>query len=97
MGVKVLKHYFPDLMSLISLIDDPRNQSYITYSQEEFILMSMFSKFTHMKSQRNMNECFNNETIIHDFKILFDEELEEVPHGDTIHNYFKNVSIEQMR
>ena len=29
--VKVIKHFFPDLIRLLKQTEDPRNQSYITY------------------------------------------------------------------
>lgn len=95
--LKMMKHYFPDFMELLSKIDDPRHQSYITYPQEELIMISMFSRFAQLKSRNHMNECFNNESVIHCTQLLFDEKLTEVPHGDTINNYFKEVSVEQFR
>lgn len=93
----VIKHYFPDFMELLSLVRDPRHQSYITYSQEELIMISMFARFAQLESRRHMNECFNNENVIHYAQLLFDESLEEIPHGDTINNYFKEVSVDDFR
>lgn len=29
--------------------------------------------------------------------MLFGDEYEEIPHGDTINNYFKNVSVDDIR
>lgn len=36
--IKIIRHYFPDFNKQLSLIDDPRHQSYITYKQEEILL-----------------------------------------------------------
>lgn len=93
----VIKHYFPDFIELLSHISDPRHQSYITYSSIHLIMTRLFSFFCHHRSLRHMNESFNNECVINNFKILFDAEYDEIPHGDTINNYFKNISIDQLR
>ena len=93
----VIKHYFPDLMNLFSQIGDPRHQSYIIYSPLHLILTKLFSLFCHHQSRRHMNESFNNECVIHNFKMLFDQKYDEIPHGDTINNYFREVSVDQFR
>lgn len=93
----VMKHYFPDFMNLLSSISDPRNQSYITYPQEELIMTAMFGHFSHVPSRRAMNVCFNNDNVIKNFQILFGFDYDEIPHGDTINNYFKNVAIDNLR
>lgn len=93
----IIKHYFPDFIDLISSLKDPRHPSYITYSQEELIFVRMFGFFSHCQSMRHMNESFNCETFIDNCRLLFDETLDEVPHGDTINYYLKDVSIDGLR
>ena len=93
----VLKHYFPDFMKYLMGIYDPRNQGYIKYSQVEFIMISMFSRFSQLESRRHMNDYFNTDNFIKCAKLLFDETLDEIPHGDTINDYFKEVSIDEFR
>lgn len=94
---KIIKHYFPDFIDMLSSISDPRHQSYITYSQVELIFVRMFGFFSHCQSMRHMNETFNCETFIDNCRLLFDETLDEVPHGDTINYYLKDVHIGELR
>lgn len=94
---KIIRHYFPDFIDMISSISDPRHQSYITYSQVELILVRMFGFFSHCQSMRHINETFNCETFIDNCRLLFDETLDEVPHGDTINYYLEKVCIEELR
>ena len=39
----------------------------------------------------------NNDHGIQTSRLLFGDELEEVPHGDTINSYLEEVSIDQLR
>lgn len=95
--IKIIRHYFPDFVDLMSYITDPRNQSYITYDQEEFIMLRILAYCVHSQSMKDMNRTFNHENVIKTSNILFGNELEEVPHGDTINDYLKEVDISQMR
>lgn len=46
---------------------------------------------------KEINRELNNDNVIKSYKLLFEEELEEIPHGDTINNYLKEVEINQLR
>jgi hypothetical protein len=94
---KIIKHYFPDFIDMLNSVSDPRHQSYITYSQVELVFVRMFGFFSHCQSMRHMNETFNCETFIDNCRLLFDETLDEVPHGDTINYYLKDVNIDEFR
>lgn len=93
----IIRHYFPDFIDLVNSLKDPRHSSYITYSQVELFFVRMFGFFSHCQSMRHMNETFNCETFIDNCRLLFDETLDEVPHGDTINYYLKDVSINGLR
>lgn len=95
--IKIIRHYFPDFNKLLSQIDDPRHQSFITYMQEEILFTRIISYCCHLKSMKEINRELNNDNVIKSFKYLFGEELEEIPHGDTINNYLKEVEINQLR
>lgn len=94
---KIIRHYFPDFIDMLNSINDPRHQSYITYSQVELIFVRLFGFFSHCQSMRHINETFNCETFIDNCRILFDETSDEVPHGDTINYYLKRVCIDELR
>lgn len=95
--LKIIKHYFPNFNHLMSSVSDPRNQSYITYSQEEILFFRILSYCCHFKSMREMNRELNNDNVIQTSRLLFGKDSEEVPHGDTINNYLEEVSIDQLR
>lgn len=44
-----------------------------------------------------MTESFNDYTVINNFSILLDGKFNELPHGDTVNNYLKEVDVDQMR
>lgn len=95
--LKIIRHYFPNFNKLLSSINDPRHQSYITYSQEEILFFRILSYCCHFKSMREMTRELNNDHVIQTSRLLFGDELEEVPHGDTINSYLEEVSIDQLR
>ena len=81
----------------MSSVSDLRHQSYITHSQEEILFFRILSYCCHFKSMREMNRELNNDNVIQTSRLLFGKDLEEIPHGDTINNYLKEVSINQLR
>lgn len=93
----IIRHYFPNFLDILDMIKDPRNQSYITYHQIQLIMTSLYSSICQHSSRREMNDSFNKDTVINNFKILFGFDLEEIPHGDTIDNYFKLLDIDDLR
>lgn len=46
---------------------------------------------------RESTRELNNDHGIQTSRLLFGDELEEVPHGDTINSYLEEVSIDQLR
>lgn len=46
---------------------------------------------------REITRELNNDHVIQTSRLLFGDELEEVPHDDTINSYLEEVSIDQLR
>ena len=95
--LKIIKHYFPNFNKLLSSVSDPRHKSYITYTQEEILFFRILIYCYHFKSMREITRELNNDHGIQTSRLLFGDELEEVPHGDTINSYLEEVSIDQLR
>lgn len=95
--LKIIRHYFPNFNKLLSSVSDPRHKSYITYTQEEILFFRILSYCCHFKSMREITRELNNDHVIQTSRLLFGDELEEVPHGDTINSYLEEVSIDQLR
>lgn len=91
----VANHFFHGLSDWISEMDDPRNPSYITYSQADLNYMAILKNVCGQHSMREMEENFNKETCIDTLRILSGHQtLEEMPHYDTLNYYLERLSPE---
>lgn len=91
--IMVTKHFFKDLTRWIEEMEDPRNQSYITYTQSDFGYLTILKNVCSQHSMRQMEESFNEETCIDTLRLLSgDQKLEEMPHYDTLNYYLERLS-----
>lgn len=89
----VTNHFFNSLNDWISDLDDPRNQSYTTYTQGDLNYMAILKNVCAQHSMREMEENFNNETCIDTLRIMSgNQNLEEMPHYDTLNYYLEKLS-----
>ncbi len=93
----IIHNYFPKIFELMNQIQDPRNQSYITYKQSDLVIARMLGSMCDCSSMNQMNRDFNNTNVIENYKILCGNHISELPHGDTINNYLKEVCIDALR
>ena len=62
-------------------MDDPRNQSYMTYTQANLGYMAILKNVCGQYSMREMEENFNKETCIATLRIMSgNQKLNEMPH-----------------
>lgn len=93
----IQNHFFQDFNQWIREMQDPRNTSYITYTQPDFIHMGIMKNICSLESMRQMEEAFNEENCIHTLRILSgNDRLEEMPHYDTLNNYLECLSPEYL-
>lgn len=91
----VMNHFFHSLREWILEMDDPRNQSYIKYTQADLGYMAILKNVCGQHSMREMEENFNKETCIDTLRILSGHQtLEEMPHYDTLNYYLERLSPE---
>ena len=91
----VTNHFFHDLRDWIAEMDDPRNQSYITYQQTDLNYMAILKNVCGQYSMREMEENFNNENCIRTLRLMSgNQELNEMPHYDTLNCYLERLSPE---
>ena len=96
--VKVIRHFFPDLIPNLKQIKDPRNRSYIKYEQHVLLMTKILSSIFYISSMRKTSEEFNNETAIKNIGILCGrEELEELPYWETINRYLERLEPEELQ
>lgn len=74
-------------------MEDPRNQSYITYTQADLTYMGILKNICGQYSMREMEENFNDDNCIATLKLLSGNQyLEEMPHYDTVNYYLEKLS-----
>ena len=91
----VTNHFFHSLREWINEMDDPRNQSYTTYTQADLGYMAILKNICGQYSMREMEENFNKETCIDTLRIISgNQNLDEMPHYDTLNYYLERLSPE---
>ena len=89
----VTNHFFNSLRKWISDMDDPRNQSYTTYTQTDLVYMGILKNVCGQKSMREMEENFNKSNCIDTLRIMSgNKKLNEMPHYDTLNYYLERLS-----
>lgn len=91
----VSNHFFHSLKEWLMEMDDPRNQSYITYTQSDLMFMAILKNICGQHSMRDMEENFNTENCIDTLSIMSgNNKLKEMPHYDTLNYYLERLSPE---
>lgn len=89
----VTNHFFHSLREWLLEMEDPRNHSYITYTQADLGYMAILKNVCGQHSMRGMEENFNTDTCIDTLRILSGNQgLDEMPHYDTLNNYLERLS-----
>ena len=91
----IQKHFFKALGEWIEEMEDPRNVSYITYTQSDFVYMGILKNICGLESMRQMEESFNEETCIRTLSLISGHsDLKEMPHYDSLNYYLEKLSPE---
>ena len=95
--VRIKEHFFKDLNERLKRVKDHRHQSYITYDADILLLVLMLKSICNLKSMRSMTDNFNKDECIENIgKILGIEELEELPHYDTINDFLVGLDPSEL-
>jgi len=93
--LSIINSYFPDLIASFKKADDPRNKRYIKYGIDVILVVRILSAILSFDSQRSMTSGLNNENAIKNIAaFLQKDDLDELPHGDTINDCFKKMNPE---
>ena len=95
--LKVIRRFFPNLLSLLKQIRDPRDQRYITYQSQVLLMARILSSIFYISSMRKTSEEFNSETAIENIGYLCGQELKELPYWETVNNYLKGVDPQELQ
>ena len=94
---RILAHFFAEFEEWIEELEDPRNKSYIVYSQYHLIFVAILKNICSIMSMRSMTENFNDDICIQNLSQLTgDPDLQEIPHYDTVNYYLGKLSPQNL-
>lgn len=95
--IKIKNHFFKDINSILSGVKDIRHQSYIEYTPDIILFAMIMKNITSIESMNRMTVEFNKEKCINNVaKALGYEDLNELPHHDTINNFLKRLKSSEL-
>lgn len=96
--VKVIRHYFPGLPTMLKRLEDPRDQRYITYESHVILMTRILSSIFYISSMRKTSQEFNSDTVIENIGYLCGEpELSELPYWETINDHLRKLDPGQLQ
>ncbi len=97
--IKVIKHFFPGLVSLLRQTKDPRNQDYITYPNTILLMTRILSSIFYISSMRKTSQKFNSDTVIQNIWELCGEDMpvDEIPYWETINKYLERLEPQELQ
>jgi len=95
--VRIIKQYLPNLLPELSKLTDQRNQGYVEYHIKVIMFVQILGYIIGSRSMKEMTSSFNEETFVENVKAILKEEIEEIPHYDTINDVLKEVSVDELR
>lgn len=95
---RVRKKYIPNFMEMLSQTADPRNQSYITYSNRTMLSTMVYKDIGGIESMQQMSVKFNKKEVV-DNLYTFSGELakEFLPHHVTENEYLERLAPEELQ
>lgn len=95
--IRIKNHFFKDANVKFKNVKDERHQSYIEYPPDIILFCIIMKNVTAVESMNQMTTEFNKEECINNVgKVLGYDELEELPHHDTINNFLKRLQLSEL-
>jgi len=96
---KVIRHFFPDLVSMLRQLPEPRHRSYITYPGEILLMTRILSSIFYISSMRKTSEELNSDAVIENIWALCGETptVDELPYWETVNRYLKRLDPEGLQ
>ena len=93
----IIIKYFPKLLDMFNDLTDKRHQSYITYDMKTICVTRLFGLLCGLTSMTDITNKFNSEIVIKNLSQICNQNLEELPHWETIQDVFINIDINELR
>jgi hypothetical protein len=96
--LKIIHHFFPDLIPRLKAADDPRDNRYTTYDISVILLTRILAAVFHISSMRSMTENLNDSIGIQNIAIILGvDDLSELPHFKTINDCLEKFNPVQLQ
>ena len=99
--IRIQQHFFKDLKKRLKNVKDSRHKSYIDYEPDIILFMVILKNVFTLESMRSMTDMLNKDECIENIKkVLGIDDLEELPHYDTVNDFLsrlKPVELEEIR
>ena len=95
--VRLIRHFFPDLITQLKGVTDQRHKSYIRYENHVILMTRILASIFYISSMRKTSEEFNDEKVIANIGYLCGRGLEELPYWETINLYLEKVPDEDLQ
>jgi len=90
--IKIQKHFFKEFGDKLKKVKDHRSQSYITYTPDILLFVLLIKNMTGLTTMRSMSAGLNKEECMENVrKVLKIDDLEELPHYDTINDFLSGL------
>ena len=95
---KIRNRYCPDLFRDFADTEDPRNQSYTEYSNDELLGTMFYKGIAGIESMQSMTYEFNHERIVQNiYRFMEKKEKEYLPHAVTVNEYLERLEPEELQ
>lgn len=94
--LKIIKKYFPELNTIISKLTDKRHKSYISYKMRTIIMTKLLALMCGITTMAGINSKFNTEESIKNLSNICNQELNEIPHWQTIQDVIEQLDYKEI-
>lgn len=90
---EVQRRFCPELFNKFGKIDDPRHQSYITYTSKTMLGQIYYKGIAGITSMQDMTDKFNKPQVVENIATYMGEELDKyLPHHVTENEYLERLN-----
>lgn len=95
---KVRNRYCPGLFRDFADTKDPRNQSYIEYSNDELLGTMFYKRIAGIESMQSMTYEFNQEKVVENlYRFMGKKEKKYLPHAVTVNEYLERLEPDELQ
>ena len=94
---RIQKKFYPELFKRFGETKDPRNKSYIEYSNVEMLGTLYYKNLSEVESMRAMTRAFNTDRIVSNlYGFMESSPKEYLPHHVTLNEYLERLPVEEL-